>query len=114
MRFALRLENEKSQVNSIQVLSGKESACQYKRHKFDPRLGRSPKEENGNPLQYSCLGNPMDRGAWQVTVQGCKRVEYDLATNQQQQFFSLKQGLCLLFSHPHIKSLFFCYYLPLS
>ena len=29
-----------------------------------PGLGRSPGEGNGNPLQYSCLGNPMDRGAW--------------------------------------------------
>ena len=34
-----------------------------------PGLGRSP-EENGNPLQYSCLENPMDRGAWQATVHG--------------------------------------------
>ena len=33
-----------------------------------PGLGRSPGEENGNPLWYSCLGNPMDRGAWQATV----------------------------------------------
>ena len=33
-----------------------------------PRSGRSPGEENGNPLQYSCLGNPMDREAWQATV----------------------------------------------
>jgi len=33
-----------------------------------PGLGRSPGEGNGNPLQYSCLENPMDRGAWQVTV----------------------------------------------
>ena len=33
-----------------------------------PVLGRSPGEANGNPLQYSCLGNPMDRGAWQVMV----------------------------------------------
>ena len=32
-----------------------------------PDSGRSPGEENGNPLQYSCLGNPMDRGAWQAT-----------------------------------------------
>ena len=31
-------------------------------------LGRSPGEENGNPFQNSCLGNPLDRGAWQVTV----------------------------------------------
>ena len=33
-----------------------------------PGSGRSPGEGNGYPLQYSCLGNPMDRGAWQVTV----------------------------------------------
>ena len=31
---------------------------------------RSPGEENGNPLQYCCLGNPMDRGAWQASVHG--------------------------------------------
>ena len=35
-----------------------------------PELGRSPEEGNGNPLQYSCLENPMDRGAWQATVHG--------------------------------------------
>ena len=35
-----------------------------------PGLGRSPGEGNGNPLQYSCLEIPMDRGAWQATVHG--------------------------------------------
>ena len=35
-----------------------------------PGLGRSPGEGNGNPLQYSCLGNPMDRGTWWATVHG--------------------------------------------
>ena len=35
-----------------------------------PRLGRLTGVGNGNPLQYSCLGNPMDRGVWQVTVHG--------------------------------------------
>ena len=35
-----------------------------------PRSGRSLGEGNGNPLQYSCLGNPMDRGAWWATVHG--------------------------------------------
>ena len=35
-----------------------------------PRLGRSPGEGNGNPLQYSCLENPMDGGAWQAAVHG--------------------------------------------
>ena len=36
----------------------------------DPGLGRSPGEGNDNPLQYSCLENPMDRGAWWATVYG--------------------------------------------
>ena len=35
-----------------------------------PGLGRSPGEGNGNPLQYTCLGNPMDKGAWWATVHG--------------------------------------------
>ena len=35
-----------------------------------PAFGRSAGKGNGNPLQYSCLGNPMDRGAWQATVHG--------------------------------------------
>ena len=35
-----------------------------------PRSGRSLEVGNGNPLQYSCLGNPMDRGTWQATVYG--------------------------------------------
>ena len=38
-----------------------------------PRLGRSPGEGNGNPLQYSCIGNPMDRGAWRPTVHGISK-----------------------------------------
>ena len=39
-----------------------------------PGLGRSPRGEHGNPLQYSCLDNPTDRGAWQVTVHGSQRI----------------------------------------
>ena len=41
-----------------------------------PGLGRSPREENGNPHQYSCLGNSMDSGAWQATVHGVKKESY--------------------------------------
>ena len=37
-------------------------------------------EGNGKPLQYSCLENPMDRGAWQATIHGMARVGHDLAT----------------------------------
>ena len=39
-----------------------------------PGLGRSPREGNGNPLQYSCLRNPMDRGVWWAIVHGITRV----------------------------------------
>ena len=45
-------------------LSGKESACNAGDMGLISGSGRSPGEENGNPIQYSCLGNPMDRGAW--------------------------------------------------
>ena len=49
-----------------------------------PGTGRSPGEENGNPLQYSCLGNPIDRGAWQATVHRvAERVRHNLVTKQQ-------------------------------
>ena len=47
---------------------GKESACIAGNAGSIPGLGRSPEEGNGNPLQYSCLENSMDRGAWRVTV----------------------------------------------
>ena len=47
-----------------------------------PGSGRSPGEGNGNPFQYSCLGNAMDRGAWQVTAHGSQRVGCDLVTKQ--------------------------------
>ena len=51
-------------------LHGKEPACQAEDMGSIPGLGRSPGEENGNSLQYSSLGNPMDRGARQATVHG--------------------------------------------
>ena len=45
-----------------------------------PGLGRPPGGGHGNPLQYSCLENPMDQGAWQTTVHGVARVGHGLAT----------------------------------
>ena len=45
-----------------------------------PGLGKSPGEGNGSPLQYSCLGNPMDRGAWWATVHEVARVRHNLVT----------------------------------
>ena len=51
----------------------KESVCSEEDPGLIPGLGRSPGEGNGNPLQYSCLKNPMDREAWQATVHGDAR-----------------------------------------
>ena len=49
---------------------GKVSACNAGDLGLIPGSGRSPGEGNGNPLQYSCLENPMDKGAWNATVHG--------------------------------------------
>ena len=59
---------------------GKETACKAGDPGLIPGLGRSPGEGNGNPLQYFCLENPLDRGAWQATVHGVVRVGHSLAT----------------------------------
>ena len=67
-------------------LSGKESVYQCKRLRFDPWIERIPREGNGNPVQYSYLGNPTDRGAWWAkSPWDHKRVRCNLATKQQQQ-----------------------------
>ena len=46
---------------------------------LNPGLGKSLGEGNSNPLQYSCLENPMDRGTWKATVHGVTRVGHNLA-----------------------------------
>ena len=60
-----------------------------------PGSERSPGEENGSPLLYSSLENPMDRGAWWATVHGVKkRVRCNLATKQQQICIGITDTLC--------------------
>ena len=64
--------------------AGKEPACQCRRPKRQgliPVLERSPREGNGNPLQYSCLENSMDRGAWWATVHGVTQTQTRLSTH---------------------------------
>ena len=63
---------------------GKNSACDARDLGWIPRLKRSPGGECGNPLQYSCLENPMDRGDWWATVHGVAKRQ-DRVTQQQQQ-----------------------------
>ena len=57
----------------------KESACNAGDLDSIPGLGRSPGEENDYPLQYSCLENFMDRGAWLATVQGITKSQTELS-----------------------------------
>ena len=57
---------------------GKESICNARDLSCIPGSDRFPGEGNGYPLQYSCLENPMDRGAWQVTVHGISKSQTQL------------------------------------
>ena len=57
----------------------KESACNAGDLGSIPGLGRSPGGRHGNPLQYSCLQNPMDRGAWWATVYGVTKSQTGLS-----------------------------------
>ena len=58
---------------------GKESTCNAGDLGSIPGLGRSPGGGHGNPLQYSCLGNPMDRGAWRATGHGIPKNQIGLS-----------------------------------
>ena len=59
--------------------SGKESTCQAGNMSLIPGSGRSPREGNGNSLQYFCQGNPMDRGAWRARVHGVAKSQTRLS-----------------------------------
>ena len=59
--------------------AGKESACNAENTGLIPGLQRSPIEGNGNPLEFSCLKNPMDRGAWWATVHGVANSQTQLS-----------------------------------
>ena len=58
---------------------GKESACNAAELDLIPGLGRSPGERNGNPLQYSCLENSIDRGPWRAIVHGVTKSQIQLS-----------------------------------
>ena len=61
-------------------LRGKETVCNAGDAGLIPGLGKSPGEGHDNPLQYSSLENPMDRGDWRATVHGATKSQHDLAT----------------------------------
>ena len=70
-----------------------------------PGSRRSPEEGNGNPLQYSCLGNPMDRGSWRVTVHGVTKESdmtertHTLLSDLQMSTLLFTEALYVLFIH---------------
>ena len=68
----------------LDYVTVKDSFCNAGDWGSIPGSGRSPGERNGNALQYSCLGNPMDRGAWWATVHGLSKeldMTYQLNNN---------------------------------
>ena len=71
---------------------GKESTCNAGDPGSIPGSGRSPGEGNGNPLQYSCLENPMDRGAWWATVHGVAKSETRLSNRASKYYGYSKRG----------------------
>ena len=70
-----------------------ESACNVGESGLIPQSGRPPGGGNGNPLQYSCLENAMDRGAWQATVRGVAESWMQLSHS----LFFLGTKICISF-----------------
>ena len=78
----------------------KESTCNAGDPGFIPRSARSPREGNGNPLQYSCLESSMDRGAWWAAVcgVGLHRVGHDSATHTHP-FLPPQNSMCFVITN---------------
>ena len=74
------MDTEKKKKNNLPANAGDVGSV--------PGSRRSPGEGNGNPFQFSCLGNSMGRGAWRTTVHGLQKIRHDLATEQKQIPFS--------------------------
>ena len=71
---------------------GKEFTCNSGDPDSIPESGRSPEEESGNSLQYSCLENTIDRGAWRATAHGVATVRHDLVTKPPQPEMGFPSG----------------------
>ena len=74
---------------------GKDSVCSEGDLGSIPGSGRSPEEGNGNPLQYSCLENPTDRGAWWAAVHGVTKSQTRLSMHTLRGSMALLTGPCL-------------------
>ena len=71
-----------------------------------PESGRSTEEGNGNSLQYSCLGNPMDRRAWRATVHGVSKSQTQLSNWEHTHAYNIQMCRHILYTHVlHFSSL---------
>ena len=76
--FILKLNHVYYMMSFPGGSESRESACNSRDQSWIPGSGRFPEEGNGNPLQYSCLENPMDGGAWcRLLPMGLQRVGHD-------------------------------------
>ena len=92
----------------------KEAACSAADGGSIPGSGRSPGGGHGNPLQYSCLENSMDRGAWQATVRGVEKSWHDLS-DWHFHFVELHSPLLQFGSQRGLHSVnYVCVYLEIS
>ena len=87
-------------VASLVAQTIKESACNVGDPGSIPGSGRFPGEGNGNPLQYSCLENTMDRGAWWATVHGVTKSWTQLSTRTHTTYIvTLSLNISLILSY---------------
>ena len=89
----LLFERSWQEIGASQIAQWKEFACSTGDARDTGSItgsGRSPGGGNGNPLQYSCLKNPMDRGAWQATVYGVKRADKTERLNMHTQEIEIR------------------------
>ena len=85
------------------------SACNARDLGSIPGWGRSPGEGNGNPLQYSCPENPVDRGAWCVTVHGVAKSRTRLSDKTHNQFFIFSTDGRILYNRCYSLALCFVF-----
>ena len=84
-------------------LSNKESTCQCRECRFNPWVGKITWRGSGNPLQYSCRGNPMDKGARQAKIHGAtKESDKTQQLNSKKVLESISQSYTLIYSEKHI------------